>query len=511
MSRREEKLYKVVELAQAGRLDEAGRILDGLLAVTPDDPDANAMRGAVLMAMHRAREALPHFARAAQAKQSDPGFRYNFARALVACGQPEVAEPHARAALQPAPTDPDRAMLLATCLRAQGREREAEAVLRPAAEARPTPTLLNELGLCLSDQNRADEAEAVLRRTLDLAPNMAQAWHNLGNTFLDRHRASEAADAFRRSLELRPEHAESRVHLGQALLLQGIYQEGWQEYEARWSMPQRLSVREDLTTPLWDGAPLAGRRLLLYAEQGFGDTLQFARFVPMAAQRGGRIILDVPPALHRLLGGLPGAAQVSRQDAPAPDHDLRLPLMSLPRVLGITLETLPAAPYLSLPDPGPWAERLAHHSGRKVGLAWKALAEKRGSALRSVPLAALSPLFALPGISWISLQKDVPAEDRPLPPDVHDLSGHLGDFADTAALIAGLNLVVTVDTAVAHLAGAMGKPVWVMLPAGCDWRWLMAREDSPWYPTARLYRQPAPGDWQSVIAALARDLMATAP
>lgn len=508
MADRETQLQQVIGLIQSSRPDEAAAILDNLLAADPRDAEACYLRGFLHLAGGKAQAAVPLFDRAAPGKQTDPFYHQNFARALLGSGDVARAEVEARQFHTARPDIPDASSLLARCLRLLGREAEALPLLAHAAAVSSAMAEVNELGLCLLELDRPAEAADAFRQAAELAADRFQPWHNLGNALLDQHQPEAAIAAFDRALALAPEDAASRVHRAQALLLLGRYAEGFVEYEWRWRLPATLTLRGGLTTPLWDGAPLAGRRLLLYAEQGFGDTLQFARFVPMAAQRGGRIILDVPPALHRLLSGLPGAAQVSRQDAPAPDHDLRLPLMSLPHALGVTVETLPAAPYLPVPDPGPWAGRLAHLSGRKVGLAWKALAEKRGSALRSAPLAALSPLFALPGISWISLQKDVPAEDRPLPPHMPDVSGHLGDFADTAALIAGLDLVVTVDTAVAHLAGAMGKPVWVMLPAGCDWRWLMAREDSPWYPTARLFRLTREAGWAGIAAALTRALTA---
>lgn len=508
MADRETQLQQVIGLIQSSRPEEAAAILDALLAENSGDAEAAYLRGFLHLASGKAQAAVPLFDRAAPGKQAEPFFHQNFARALLDSGDAARAEAEARLFHAARPDLPDAFFLLARCLRMLRRDAEALPLLAHAAVASPGMSAVNELGLCLLELDRAADAADAFRQAAERVPGMFQPWHNLGNALLDQHQPEAAIAAYDRALALAPDDAASHVHRAQALLLTGRYKEGFAEYEWRWRLPAPLTLRAGLTTPLWDGAPLAGRRLLLYAEQGLGDTLQFARFVPMAARRGGRVILDVPPALHRLLEGLPGATQVSRQDGPVPDHDLRLPLMSLPHVLGVSLETLPSAACLPVPDPGPWAGRLAHLSGRKVGLAWKALAEKRGSALRSAPLAALAPLFALAGISWISLQKDVPAEDRPLPPHILDVSGHLGDFADTAALIAGLDLVVTVDTAVAHLAGAMGKPVWVMLPAGCDWRWMMARADSPWYPTARLFRLDRGTGWAGTAAALARALAA---
>jgi len=512
MGGREEKFYQVISLAQSGRLDEAGAILDGMLAENPEDPDANTLRATLLMAAHRAHDALPLFARAAAAKAGDPAFHYNYARALVSCGQAAAAEPHARAALDAQPGDAERCLLLATSLRAQGRESEAEALLAPLARAQPTALVLNELGLCLSDQNRAEEAEAAFRGATGLAPELAQTWHNLGNALLDQHRANEAIDAFTRALALTPGHAESHVHRAFALLLAGRYDEGFREYEWRWKLGRPMGTRDGLDTPEWNGGDFHGRRLLLYGEQGFGDAIQFLRFVPLAAARGGSVIIDVAPELQRLAATVADAAEVSRQDQPPPAHDLRLPLMSLPHVLGVGLDNLPAAPYLAAPDDGgKWRARLAPHPGRKIGLVWTAVSTSRGSIFKPVPFGDLAPLFDIPGITWICLQKQIAATDRPLPPNLLNVTGELGDFADTAALIGELEMVVSVDTAVAHLTGALGRPLSALLIRGADWRWLAGRADSPWYPTARLYRQQAAGDWRSAVAALARDLAAPAP
>ncbi len=503
----EKLLAQAISELRQSRIDEAARHLDEVLALVPDHPLANSFRATVYLSQGNSAAALPLFRRAADAHAQDPAFQQNFAIALLQQDAFEEAETHARQALALNPQSAQVLGTLARSLRHQNRDADALPLLEQLAAAQPTVATLNDLGLCLMDLNRPDQAEAVFSRAADADPGISAPWHNLGNALLDQQRPDEAIAAYDRALAVDPADAASEVHKGQALLLAGKYVEGWNAYEARWRLAAKLTQRGDLTTPLWDGGPLDGRRLLVYAEQGMGDTIQFARFLSMAAGRGGPVIADVPAPLYRLFAEQGGDYDVSRQDQPPPPHELRLPMMSLARVLGIGLDALPGpTSYLTAGDDPQWSKRLAARPGPLVGLAWRALAEKRGSARRSVPLPDLAPLFARPDVSWVSLQKEYAPEDIPLPGPLLDASDGLGDFADTAALIACLDLVVTVDTAVAHLAGALGKPCWVMLPRGNDWRWLTGRSDSPWYPTARLYRQNDSREWASVVEAVAQDL-----
>ncbi len=502
-----EMLAQAVGALQQSRIDAAMPLLDAVLAQAPDHPQANAIKGTINLLHGDVARALGHFRKAAEAHADDPAFNQNYATALLSAGDAPSAEHHTRRALAAQPDNVAVKQLLARCLCAQNRDAEAVPLLQQVVDEQPSLPAFNELGLALMELNRPGEAEDAFARATEINPDISAPWHNRGNAALDQHRPEDAIAAFDQAIRLMPDHAPSHVHRAQALLLSGRYKEGWEAYEARWALPDRLTLREGLTTPLWDGAPFAGR-LLVYAEQGYGDSLQFARFLPVAAKRCGTVILDVPPPLHRLFASQGGGYNVTRQDMPLPDHDRRIPMMSLPRVLGITLENLPSPEaYLQPPDDiGVWRDRLADARGLKVGLTWRAFAESRGSTHRSAPLEALAPLFKVPDIAWASLQKETPQSDLPLPTNMRDMSPFLNDFADTASLIAQLDLVITVDTAVAHLAGALGRPVWVMLPHGGDWRWLMARSDSPWYRRARLYRQDGKRTWTPVVDAMARDL-----
>ncbi len=514
MTSREEKLHQVVALFNEQRADDAAQLLDEILAADPNDPDAADMRGTLQFAARDMATAAELFDRAAPARTQDSEFQLKYARALIDSGRPADAEAPARQALAARPAEPYRMRLLVQSLRVQGKEAEAEKPLRNLVAALPgDATTVNELGLCLNEQDKVAAAEVSFRQAAEIDPKMVQAWHNLGNSLLDQHRPEAAVEAFDKALEWDPKHPTSRVHRAYALLLAGDYDAGLDALEDRWDLPRTLSPRADLTTPLWDGTPFPEKTLLIYAEQGFGDTIQFSRQVAAAKALGGRVVLDVQRPLVRLMQSLDGPDEVSAADGqPAPAHDLRLPAMSLPRVLGTRPETIPGdTPYLTAPDPGSWDAFLSDLPGMKIGLVWNALAESRRSIRRSIPLSDLAPLLGVDGVSWVSLQKHVPEGDRPLPDALIDPADRMGDFADTADLIMGLDLVVAVDTAVAHLAGALGRPVWMMLTAGCDWRWGQDGADCPWYPSARLYRKSRIDGWTAVVADIVRDLAERVP
>jgi hypothetical protein len=302
-----------------------------------------------------------------------------------------------------------------------------------------------------------------------------------------------------------------------ALLLSGRFEEGWKEYEWRWKTKMWSSGAREFSAPLWSGEAIGDRTILLHAEQGIGDTLQFCRYAPLIA-RGTRIILEVQAPLVRLLSRLPGVMQIVARGDNLPPFDVHCPLMSLPLAFGTTLDTIPAAtPYLSAAAvlAADWQERLAGLDGLRVGLLWagaQRLNFPAGATVdrrRSVTLKALAPLGEVSGASFVSLQKDGPAAQAADPPHglvLHDFTADLHDFEDTAALIVNLDLVISVDTAVAHLAGALGKPVWLLNRFDTCWRWLLNRDDSPWYPTLRQFRQPRSGDWNSPVCA-ARDAL----
>jgi hypothetical protein len=345
---------------------------------------------------------------------------------------------------------------------------------------------------------RFEEAEALCREALQQSPDDAETCRTLGNLFYAQRRLDETRRCYDAALERHPDDAGTRWNRAMLLLLQGQFVEGWKEYEWRWRRPDARP--RHFPQPAWDGQAIEGRRILIYSEQGLGDSIQFLRYLPMVEQAGGRVIFECHARLAKLLAGTPGMGEVIAGGVPLPEFDVHAPLLSLPRLFGTTLETLPSAvPYLAAPAAPveAWRGRLAKMPSLRIGLAWAGNPRNPDDSNRSIPPSELEPLTRLPGVSWINLQKDAGPADLP----IHFLGG-CDDVTDTAALIANLDLVVSADTMVAHLAGALARPVWTLLPFAADWRWLLDREDSPWYPTMRLFRQPGPGRWKAVIEAV---------
>jgi Tfp pilus assembly protein PilF len=389
---------------------------------------------------------------------------------------------------------------------------EAETTLREALRLKPDfANARNELATVLDLLGRFEEAEASVRAALRLQPEDALAHFNLGEILYHLGRAPEAQASYRTALCLRPEVPEYHVALGQALLLAGQFKKGWNEFEWRWQAGPMVRLGPLFPVPSWNGEAIGDRVILLLADQGHGDTLQFCRYVPQIAAGTRRTILAVQPSLVRLLSRLPGVSEIITQDVQPSSFDLWCGLMSLPHAVGTTLDTIPTTtPYLTADpaDVAHWRKRLAGLAGLRVGLCWAGgrspnVAKIAADRRRSITLDTLALLGELSGVQFISLQKGPPAAEAARPPrgmQLHDFTEDLHDFADTAALIEGLDLVISVDTAVAHLAGALGKPVWLLTCFGACFRWLQNRDDSPWYPSLRQFRQPTPGDWHSVIS-----------
>jgi predicted TPR repeat methyltransferase len=362
------------------------------------------------------------------------------------------------------------------------------------------------LGTALLEVDEVQQAIDSLRTALQLKPAFPAALNQLGTALKTNGRLPEAIAAYRQAIALDGQDARAHFNLGTALLQSGNFASGWREIEWRFKTEELAKDDPNLGRPRWDGSELNGRRILLHSEQGYGDTIQFSRFIPLVAQRGGRIILACPTELRRLLGCLDCVDQFVTETDLLPDFDLRSSLMSLPWLFGTTLETIPATvPYLKVEDEliSHWRKRLAAHVKQfKVGVVWAGSPTHKNDRNRSIAPAAFTPLTELTNVALINLQKQSSEPSIPLLAWTSDLA----DFAETAALIASLDLVISVDTVVAHLAGAMNKPVWVLLPFAPDWRWMMNRTDSPWYPSMRLFRQPAPGDWQSVVSQVVQEL-----
>ncbi len=398
---------------------------------------------------------------------------------------------------------------LGACLIQQGQVDAAIASFQHAVALRPeyVDALVN-LGNALQDRDRIPESITALETAVRLAPKNHLALGNLGNAYLLMNRLDDSRSAYEQALALAPANDVLRLNLGLVQLRQGNFATGLVNYEAR---QRTFSIKPALAfgERRWDGkSSLAGRSLLVFDEQGQGDTLQFFRYVPSLVARGARVSLRVQGTLKRLLGSQPGIHAVYTRDEPLPDFDCYCPFPSLPLLFGTRLDTIPArVPYLRVPaeKTAAWRSVFSRAPGLKVGLVWSGNPDHKADLKRSIPLEIFARLAPEQPAHFFSLQKQLrPADAEYLRrlPGLTDLSKHLHDFENTAAVVSSLDLVITVDTSVAHLAGALGVRVWLLLPFSADWRWLTDRSDSPWYPNHRLFRQPAPGDWPSVIASV---------
>ena len=486
-----------------GRPGEAEAELHSVLETEPDQPDALHFLGLVCAETGRHDEAVDWISKAIESGRPNPAHYFNLGLVLADLGRLEEAETAHRKAVELAPDNAEFLTSLGGILHKRDKADEAAEAFEAAIDRDPQSfNAVNGLAMAKEAQGLTVEAEVGYRRALELgeAPSL---YFNLGNVLKDQHRADEAVDAFNRAIDMRSDFAEAHVHLAFALLLRGDFEQAWREYEWRWAVPVFGTPVRKLPQPMWDGKGLDGQCILLHAEQGFGDTLQFARYAAVANRMGGRVVLECEPQLTRLMETAAGVERAVPRGDTVTGFDCHAPLLSVPRLLGTTIDTIPGdSPYLFAPAAAAtkWKERLAGEAGLKVGIAWQGSMEKRGNPTRACPLAALRPLLEEPGVRLFSLQKDPPESDLPLPEAIVDLSGELVDFAETAAVMEALDLVVTIDTAVSHLAGGLGRPTWVLLSTASDWRWLMEREDSPWYPSARLFRQTGPRRWEDVVA-----------
>jgi Tfp pilus assembly protein PilF len=415
------------------------------------------------------------------------------------------AEEIYRQILAKQPDNPDAQHMLGVIAQQSGRLDAAIELISKAITINPKIAEYHcNLGNALREMGKPQDAINAYRQALQLNSGSAQFHYNLGNALSDLALFEEGIESYEEALRLEPGLARVHWNLALNLLVLGDFARGWREYEWRWRWSEFVSRRQ-IPQPRWDGTDLNGKTILLHAEQGIGDTIQFIRYLPMVAARGGRIILECPAPLHRLFQQFAGIEKLIIAGHPLPNFDVHCPLMSLPFVFSTTLETIPApVPYLSADTElsAAWTARLAGSARLKVGIAWAGNPRHHNDRNRSIPSPLFAPLARAKGIAFHSLQKRIGAADHVLAPTVLNLIDHsadLNDFADTAALIASLDLVISVDTAVAHLTGAMGKPTWLLLPYAPDWRWLLHRENSPWYPTMRLFRQKRLGDWKEVI------------
>jgi Glycosyltransferase family 9 (heptosyltransferase) len=364
---------------------------------------------------------------------------------------------------------------------------------------------LYEAGLGLSCHDRFEDATDLFERSLRLAPRSTATLLELGTAYQGLLRYDEAIATYKAGLEIAPADGNLHVHLALAQLTLGDYENGWREFEWRWKSTRLNTQRLEFDAPLWDGSDIAGRRLLVYAEQGLGDVIMLARYAKVLAERGIDVIFGCQPPLERLLGRVPGMYCAASRFDQTPPFDLQLPSFALPHVMKARLENIPREVQYLFPDMRrveAWRQALDPVEGFRVGLAWAGSRQNTNDRNRSVPLWMFAPLAEVEGVSFLSVQKGERAADL-CPPTLRLLPTDFDDFVDCASLMANLDLIISVDTATAHLAAALGKPTWTLIPYVPDWRWMLGREDSLWYPTMRLFRQATRGDWSDVLRRVA--------
>jgi tetratricopeptide (TPR) repeat protein len=505
-----------ITLRGLGRLEASLASHDAALKLRCDDPQALVSRGITLHDLTRLDEALASYDRALALQADHVEAHVNRGAVLHALGRLDEALESFERALSRQPDNVQALTNRGVVLHDLARYGEALAAHDEAVAARPDDAAaLDNRAVTLHKLRRLEDALASHDLAIAARPDYAEAWVNRGITLYDLRRFNEALASYDRAIALRADYADAHFLKGLASLVTGDLARGWAGYEWRHKAPvARLTPRER-PRPLWLGdVDLAGKTILLHSEQGFGDSIQFCRYVPLVAARGARVVLEVEQPLRGLMQGLPGVTEIVAKGDTLPDYELHCPLPSLPLAFATRLETIPAnGPYLHAPDRAvaQWSLRLGTARGLRIGLAWAGNPNHVRDRERSMQLDHLLPLLDIDA-SFVSLQKQLRAGEAELlsRAGIRDVGDELHDFTDTAALIAQLDLVIAVDTGVAHLAGSLGKPVWVLVTHAPDWRWLLDRDDSPWYPTMRLFRQGDGRDWADVIARVRAALTAFA-
>lgn len=465
----------------ADRAGDAVADYGRIIALVPTHWEALNNRGIALEALQRYGDALSSYERAFALNPTNTSVLHNRAACLLTLQRHEEALPLFEHLIKVEPTNADN---------------------------------WNGHGAACASLLNLDSAIASFDKALALEPTSVRALTSRGTVLAAQGRTAEALVDYRRALSLDPGNATAHANLAFALLADGDLSEGFAEYEwRRKDGPIHLTSRR-FDKPEWQGEDIAGKTLLLHPEQGLGDILQFARFVPRLTANGAHVILEVPRTLDALMRTLAGSATILQTGSALPQYDLNAPLMSVAHKLKLTLDTIPSTvPYLHAPDDrhAQWRTRMAPFPHPRVGLCWSGNPEHRNDRARSIPLVKFARIADVEGATFVSLQRDVRETDKVAVAAFKNLANvmpEVADLADTAALIAELDLVICVDTSVAHLAGALGKPVWILIATSADWRWLKGRGDSPWYPTARLFRQTSHGDWTKVIDRVRTELSA---
>jgi len=501
---------------QVGNQELAVQYSGRAVELRPDLAEAHHNLGLARREQRKLQEAVASFRQAIRLKPAFAETHYELGFTLQALELQEEAISAYRRAVELNPDFVEAHTNLGNALRDQGALNDAAACYRRALELKPdeAKTLYN-VGLSHQDEGKFGDAIAYYRRALELNPFFVEAHHNLGGVFLSQGKYGDAAACFERAVELRPDLAEAQNNLASLKLLSGDFERGWPQYEWRWKVGQ--AAQPKFQQPQWGGRPIHGETILLHTEQGFGDAIQFIRYVPLVKDLGASVLVGCPRRMANLLATCAGIDSLVGAGDRLPPFDVHAPLMSLPGILKTTLVNIPDdVPYLHAKAElvERWRNSLGSLRGFRIGINWHGREGQGAFRLRDISLEAFAALTQIPSVRLVSLQKDGRKElagiSFPIFDPGDDVDTAQGSFMDTAAIMKNLDLVITSDTAVAHLAGALAVPVWVALPFVPNWRWLLDRSDSPWYPTMRLFRQKRPGEWSDVFSQIEGSLRSLA-
>ncbi len=494
-------------LKELNNYDGAIKSYERTIALKPDDAMAHNNLATVLQEQGRFDEAIKSYRQVIALKPDDAMAYNNLATVLQEQERFDEAIKSYRKAITLKPDYADAHYNLGNTLKEQGKFCEAASSYKQAIMINPNYTkAFCNLGNALKEQNKFEDAKTYYRRAIEIEPDCVDAYNNLGITFQEQGKLNEAIASFDRAIAIKPDYADAHMNKSFALFLAGELEEGWPEYE--WRLRTKKYGIRSFPQLKWDGAPLNGKPILVHAEQGYGDTIQFIRYLPMVKAQGGHVIFESRQSLVRLLEGCSGFDEIierTSNDIPSVQFDVHVPLLSLPGIFNTTLETIPSGITYITPDfqlVEQWCGRIGHEDTFKIGITWAGSPTFKNYRERSCSLSDFAPLADIPGITLYSIQKGPASIEISSPPEgmkIVNLEKGLNDFADTAAVMANLDLIISTDTAVVHLAGAIGKPVWTLLHFVPDWRWLMDCNDSPWYPSMRLFRQTRPNDWAGVF------------
>jgi tetratricopeptide (TPR) repeat protein len=502
-----------------GQIDEAIKCYIKSIELNPNNANPYINLGSILQEKWQIDEAIKNYKIALSLRPNDAVANYNIASAFHKIGQVDKAIAFYNKALQ---LNPNSFVYnnLGNALIDKSQLDEAILCFQKSLQIDPNyANAYSNLGVAFKEKWQIDKAITCFLKAIRLNPNHADAFNNLGSISSMNGQLDESIKYFKKAIQLNPNHADAHFGLSLTLLSLGNFAEGLKEHEWRWKSRDFLKNNcfhkpDNFPHPILNGLDLAGQTIMIYAEQGLGDEIQFIRYAPLVAQHGAKVIIECHQELSSLLQSIEGVKQFIVQGEPLPDFDMQCPLLTLPLVFNTTLENIPAeVPYISVTSMliQKWKDKIQQDNSRlKIGLVWQGNPKHKNDINRSIPFAHFSPFAKLSDITFYSLQKGKASEHAKLfstGMKFLDLTEEINDFSDTAALIKNLDLIISVDTAVTHLAGALGKPVWTLIPFRSDWRWMLNRDHSPWYPTMRLFRQPSPKDWESVIEKVTDELL----